>query len=207
MRFMLLVIYLQFPKGLYLNGKRGTVCHTLNLKVVGKPLCTDVTIAAHACAWEPLCYLCAQMKISYVFKLQDKHNASFWNLICLEQPFAILYKISKKLLNLTLFGEFIYIVKLSIFYRSKSSGATDPPMGLGCGVWTTTCRIVPGRGIQQCRLQGSAWLHNGAQGAVPQENIPSNRWAIARRNSSNSFVRMGAGPRSSSGTCRADRAT
>ena len=38
--------------------KRGTAMPRLSLEVVGKPLDTDVVIAAHAIAWEPLCHPC-----------------------------------------------------------------------------------------------------------------------------------------------------
>ena len=48
----------------------------LNLEVVGITVYTDMDIAAHALAGEPLCYPCVHLKISYVSKLQDKHNAS-----------------------------------------------------------------------------------------------------------------------------------
>ena len=41
--------------------------------------CADVTIAAHAYAWEPLCYPCAFEKFLRFSYLQDKHNASYFS--------------------------------------------------------------------------------------------------------------------------------
>ena len=58
--------------------RRGTAMPRLNLKIVGNPY----IYSTHAIARESLCYPCIYFKISYVFKLQDKYNASFF-LICL----------------------------------------------------------------------------------------------------------------------------
>lgn len=50
----------------------------LNLKVLRKPIYTDMIIAAHAiCVRTTMPSLYILLKVSQVFKLQDKHNASF----------------------------------------------------------------------------------------------------------------------------------
>ena len=47
------------------------------LKVLGKPECTNVVIAAHAMRENHYAILVFTYEISQVSKLQDKHNASF----------------------------------------------------------------------------------------------------------------------------------
>lgn len=57
--------------------KRGTAMARLVLKVVGKTWNTDVMVAAHAIAWEPLCRLLYFIwKFPTFSKPQDAHNAS-----------------------------------------------------------------------------------------------------------------------------------
>ena len=67
------------PEKSYLNTKRGTAMPRLKLEVLRKPCSTDMDIAAHAIALEPLCYPCTTFEISQVSNLQDKHNASFFS--------------------------------------------------------------------------------------------------------------------------------
>ena len=66
----------QSPKtSYYFTPKRGTAMPRL----IGgrrKNLCTDMEIAAHAIAWEPLCHLLCTIENFLRFQSQDKHNAS-----------------------------------------------------------------------------------------------------------------------------------
>ncbi len=58
----------------------------LSLKVLRKPECTDVVIAAHAVRENHYAILVHSLKVSQVFKLQDAHNASSMNMSWGESP-------------------------------------------------------------------------------------------------------------------------
>ena len=59
--------------------KRGTAMPRCKLTVLRKPESADMEITVHAKRAEPLHFTCTfVLKISQVFNLQDKHNASFY---------------------------------------------------------------------------------------------------------------------------------
>ena len=79
---------------------------TSNLEVLRKPVNTDMVIAAHANARRHYAILVFTYEISQVFKLQDKHNASFR--ITYERIIPTLlqkYKLNRK--NASFFSNFV----------------------------------------------------------------------------------------------------
>ena len=134
-----LIIHLQLPQGLYNITKRGTVMPRLWMKVLRKPLCTDVTIAAHAIAWEPLCYSCTRLKVSQVFHSQEISITLLLILICLGKsslnPFTKLFNFIEIQSNTIKITFWILCFYLFEFLSCRSGHcAYSAPWGDGGGV-------------------------------------------------------------------------
>ena len=82
------------------------------LKVVGN-LGYGYNIAAHAIAWEPLCYPCIQIENFLRFQVQDKHNASSFSRMSLKRVAPIrIQKYKKSVICHSTITDFILIYKL-----------------------------------------------------------------------------------------------